>query len=295
MSHGIISLAYFVTKCGAMSRNRPAAVADLSDDSDGERAVVPLAVRALSESSSDHEVELAEIGQRRKKRRRSAHGVPPRLRLVDQSAISRLLQRKCKSCRRCCLRDIETDAERYEELVKFRETWVSIHKLDPDKIVAWRYSQSLTVAMLLQRRSSTSWWPPLQTVGSSACSGSLTTFPSAAGVGSLCMGLDAQLHISFSWNSLGPLLVAWLRPGSQRLSRLWEAARSGATSPPADLRFLTKPKSLTCGSGSTAEVASFLQSLYESVAETLPDVVDDGLVPWLCLFAPPFGALSINI
>ena len=133
MSHGIISLAYFVTKCGAMSGNRPAAVADLSDDSDGERAVVPLAVRALSESSSDHEVELAEIGQRRKKRRRSAHGVPPRLRLVDQSAISRLLQRKCKSCRRCCLRDFETDDERYEELVKFRETWVSIHKLDQDK------------------------------------------------------------------------------------------------------------------------------------------------------------------
>lgn len=114
---------------------QPVPVSELSDDSGGATPVRPLAVRSLSESSSDHQAELLEIGHPKKKRRRSLDGIPPRVRLVDQSVLSGLIQRKCKSCQRCCLRDFETD-ELFEELVKFRETWVSIHKLDQDKIVA---------------------------------------------------------------------------------------------------------------------------------------------------------------
>lgn len=40
---------------------------------------------------------------------------------------------------------------------------------------------------------------------------------------------------------------------------------------------MTKPKSQTIGNCSTARVVSFLQTLYDSVAETLPDVRDDGI------------------
>ena len=63
--------------------------------------------------------------------------------------------------------------------------------------------------------------------------------------------------------------------GSGRFSRLWNAAVRGAHGPPADLRYLAKPRSLVAGESGTGKVTSFLQSLYESVAETLPDVRDE--------------------
>ena len=47
--------------------------------------------------------------------------------------------------------------------------------------------------------------------------------------------------------------------------------------PPADLRYLTRPKSRVAGEDGAAKVVSFLQSIYDSVAETLPDVKDDGV------------------
>ncbi|CAK9015960.1 unnamed protein product [Durusdinium trenchii] len=71
--------------------------------------------------------------------------------------------------------------------------------------------------------------------------------------------------------------VAWTFNGNGRFQRLWGAASRGADGPPADLRFVTKPKSQTIGNCSTARVVSFLQTLYDSVAETLPDVRDDGI------------------
>ena len=65
--------------------------------------------------------------------------------------------------------------------------------------------------------------------------------------------------------------------GATRSSKLASAARKGKYAPPADLRFLKKPFL-----GNTAEktavrsdILSFLQGLYESVAETLPDIRDD--------------------
>ncbi len=53
----------------------------------------------------------------------------------------------------------------------------------------------------------------------------------------------------------------------------------GATAPPFDQRFVQGPKSRLKGTSASAEVVSFLQTLYESVAETLPDVKDvDGVI-----------------
>ena len=68
-----------------------------------------------------------------------------------------------------------------------------------------------------------------------------------------------------------------LNLGATRASKLATAARTGKYAPPADLRFLKKPFA-----GNTAEkmavrsdILSFLQGLYDSVAETLPDIRDD--------------------
>ena len=52
--------------------------------------------------------------------------------------------------------------------------------------------------------------------------------------------------------------------------------------PPADLRYLERPKA-KCGDSELTEargdVISFLEALYESVAETLPDFKDEILTP----------------
>ena len=65
------------------------------------------------------------------------------------------------------------------------------------------------------------------------------------------------------------------RRGSSRVSRIWTAVQSNAPGPPMDARFMLKPKSRVSGDGATASIVSYLQSLYDSVAETLPDIRDD--------------------
>lgn len=45
-----------------------------------------------------------------------------------------------------------------------------------------------------------------------------------------------------------------------------------------DLRFLKKPLSKKSGEGASARVVSFLEGLYNSVAETLPDIKDEGVL-----------------
>ena len=49
----------------------------------------------------------------------------------------------------------------------------------------------------------------------------------------------------------------------------------GSSGPPADLRFLARSKSQITGDSASAKVTSYLQTIYDSVAETLPDVRDD--------------------
>lgn len=63
--------------------------------------------------------------------------------------------------------------------------------------------------------------------------------------------------------------------GSSRCKRLFDAAKANANGPPMDLRFVTAPKSKVAGESPSATVMSFLHSLYESCAGTLPDVRDD--------------------
>ncbi|CAK9111173.1 FO synthase subunit 1, partial [Durusdinium trenchii] len=59
--------------------------------------------------------------------------------------------------------------------------------------------------------------------------------------------------------------------------RIRKAVQEGATAPPADLRFLKRPKEKVSGDMPTGKVTSYLETLYQSVAETLPDVKDDGV------------------
>ena len=51
----------------------------------------------------------------------------------------------------------------------------------------------------------------------------------------------------------------------------------GDENPPADMRFVTHEKAHVTADSSVGQVTTFLQTLYDSVAETLPDVKDDGL------------------
>ena len=68
------------------------------------------------------------------------------------------------------------------------------------------------------------------------------------------------------------------RSGTKRFGKLWQAARDQEPAPPVDLRFLKRP----CGkigsdeqSQVRGDVCSFLEYIYESVAETLPDFRDE--------------------
>ena len=73
-------------------------------------------------------------------------------------------------------------------------------------------------------------------------------------------------------------LASWsCSSGGHRFARIWKAVQRGDSAAPADLRFLRKPKTRTCGDGPNPRITSFLQSLYDSTAETLPDVKDDGV------------------
>ncbi|CAK9064704.1 FO synthase subunit 1 [Durusdinium trenchii] len=89
-----------------------------------------------------------------------------------------------------------------------------------------------------------------------------------------------------SWSFLGVPVCreAWKRlhcTGSHRANRLWDAVQKGAESPPMDLRFLKQPKAKVAGETSSARVISFLESIYHSIAETLPDIRDASLITQL--------------
>ena len=60
------------------------------------------------------------------------------------------------------------------------------------------------------------------------------------------------------------------------MNRLYNAAASGQAAAPFDLRYIERPHS-QCGAEQSecrTDVVSFLAGIYESVAETLPDVKD---------------------
>ena len=66
--------------------------------------------------------------------------------------------------------------------------------------------------------------------------------------------------------------------GSSRFGRLLGAVRKGEAVPPLDLRYLRKgvpTKGNDGGDGTRGRVVTFLSTIYESVAETLPDARDE--------------------
>ena len=76
-------------------------------------------------------------------------------------------------------------------------------------------------------------------------------------------------------------MSAWLlfgsiaSQGSGRFRRLRQAVDNGQASPPIDARYLERPLERLDVESSRAQVVTFLEGLYNSVAETLPDVKDD--------------------
>ena len=66
--------------------------------------------------------------------------------------------------------------------------------------------------------------------------------------------------------------------GSKRFGKLWSAARDRLEAPPVDLRYLAQPKGrvgATAAAQVRSDICSFLELIYESVAETLPDFRDE--------------------
>ena len=64
--------------------------------------------------------------------------------------------------------------------------------------------------------------------------------------------------------------------GSGRFRRLSKAAQEGRFAPPADLRYLCKACKASPSERSVeSDIVSYLQSIYASVAETLPDIKDN--------------------
>lgn len=85
-----------------------------------------------------------------------------------------------------------------------------------------------------------------------------------------------MLVVNFCWAFA--LVIMTCNPGARRFGKLWGAARDGNFAPPVDLRYLQGPQSRV-GNDRSAQVRgdiySFLQSIYDSVAETLPDFKDE--------------------
>ena len=66
---------------------------------------------------------------------------------------------------------------------------------------------------------------------------------------------------------------ALLGIGQTKLKSIYSAIIAGQQSPPLDMRYISKP--LACPSEARSNIVSYLQGLYDSVAETLPDKLDE--------------------
>jgi len=89
--------------------------------------------------------------------------------------------------------------------------------------------------------------------------------------------------------------------GNKRMNRLYNAAANGQEAAPLDLRYLQRPLSQAGSEQSQCrtDVFSFLSGIYESVAETLPDVRDSTFEDVKPEDIPPSGlvdpyALELN-
>ena len=77
-----------------------------------------------------------------------------------------------------------------------------------------------------------------------------------------------------------PFNALWC-PGSGRCDKLLKAALANKPAPPMELRYLKQGRAKVAGDSACARVTSFLEGLYTSVAETLPDIKDEGVLTQL--------------
>lgn len=97
---------------------------------------------------------------------------------------------------------------------------------------------------------------------------------------------DSQVQINISSNDLESWQLLFStggspkKLGSARFGRLMKAVKDGDVVAPADMRYLKGiPKTGRGDNDSRSQIVSFLSGIYESVAETLPDVRDDTFDP----------------
>lgn len=96
-------------------------------------------VRDLS-SSSSHAESLAEAGvkrRRRKKRKKKNPGETLKERMSSIQTCKDIAMKHCPGCNRRCLEDY-LSKDKLKALVAFRKNWVSLRKLDQDRIASWR-------------------------------------------------------------------------------------------------------------------------------------------------------------
>ncbi|CAL1165648.1 unnamed protein product [Cladocopium goreaui] len=197
-------------------------------------------VKELSDDESNsHREDFRELGLRPKRKRKKRHGPTLRERLASEVHCRALLTKRCKGCRRPCLMGFASRQNgAFANLLDFRRKWVDTHKLDQDRVVF--DSMKAALAARATDQAAVSW----RFNGSKVC--------------------------LRGWKALHAI-------GNGRFQRLWEAAVRGDENPPADMRFVTHEKAHVTADSSVGQVTTFLQTLYDSVAETLPDVKDDGL------------------
>ncbi|CAE7359672.1 unnamed protein product [Symbiodinium sp. CCMP2592] len=204
--------------------------------------------RALTElTSSDAEtVQPAPKARSQKKAKRRPTLQERRDNMASVQRLERMLRQPCRKRQHCGLRCFATFQERedFERLVKFRSDWASMHKLDQDEVF-----ESLR---------------------------------------SIYKKTEHGNHDGDDGRELGPVKFffldrrvckrAWTRLyglGGARFKRLHDAVMAGKNNAPVDKRYISKPFSLKNETREIrADVTSFLQKLYESVAETMPDVRD---------------------
>ncbi|CAK9052510.1 unnamed protein product [Durusdinium trenchii] len=185
------------------------------------------AVNELSSSSSEPVEAAGSSGRGRgrgrgrssKRRRQSTPKAQPAI--DDAARVQSMLSKTCRSKGTSSCRDHFRTKNGVREVIKFREQWKGLHKVDQDEA--------------FER------------------------------IRSVCQ------------DERGGGRKQWRFLGTGRFQRLMTAVEAGERKPPADLRYLSKsaqhilnPENEELKSG----VLSFLESIYSSVAETLPDVGD---------------------
>ena len=92
-------------------------------------------VSDLSDESSSHSLDLAEIEMKKRKRKRKSttKSQPLSAKVTDAEHCKTLLRKQCSSCKTACLRGF-LRKNLFEKLMNFREEWAALHNLDQDKV-----------------------------------------------------------------------------------------------------------------------------------------------------------------